>query len=76
MRVNADGTGTLVRAAFQARVKRFIFVSTDEVYGQSLEQVSSNQSEQTFEPQHDNYIYDKNNTTCLIQFTFTSVPAV
>lgn len=38
MRVNADGTGVLVRAAFHARVKRFIYVSTDEVYGPSLHQ--------------------------------------
>ncbi|KAA0712677.1 dTDP-D-glucose 4,6-dehydratase [Triplophysa tibetana] len=38
MHVNADGTDMLVRAAFQARVRQFIFVSTDEVYGQSLKQ--------------------------------------
>lgn len=38
MRVNADGTGVLIRAAFEARVQRFIYISTDEVYGDSLEQ--------------------------------------
>ncbi|XP_051569082.1 dTDP-D-glucose 4,6-dehydratase-like [Myxocyprinus asiaticus] len=38
MRVNADGTAVLVRAAFEARVARFIYVSTDEVYGHSLDQ--------------------------------------
>ncbi|ROK31085.1 dTDP-D-glucose 4,6-dehydratase [Anabarilius grahami] len=38
MRVNADGTGVLVRAALEARVRRFIYISTDEVYGDSLDQ--------------------------------------
>lgn len=38
MRVNAEGTGVLIRAAFEARVQRFVYISTDEVYGDSLEQ--------------------------------------
>ncbi|KAK2889694.1 hypothetical protein Q8A67_015069 [Cirrhinus molitorella] len=38
MRVNADGTGVLIRAAFEAQVQRFVYISTDEVYGDSLEQ--------------------------------------
>lgn len=41
MHVNADGTGVLVRAALEARVRRFIYISTDEVYGDSLDQVRS-----------------------------------
>lgn len=41
MRVNVDGTGVLVRAALEARVRRFIYISTDEVYGDSLDQVRS-----------------------------------
>ncbi len=39
MRVNAEGTGVLIRAAFEARVQRFVYISTDEVYGDRLEQV-------------------------------------
>ncbi|KAG1930188.1 trifunctional UDP-glucose 4,6-dehydratase/UDP-4-keto-6-deoxy-D-glucose 3,5-epimerase/UDP-4-keto-L-rhamnose-reductase RHM1 [Pimephales promelas] len=38
MRVNVDGTGVLVRAALRARVQRFIYISTDEVYGHSVDQ--------------------------------------
>lgn len=41
-RVNVDGTAVLLQAAHQAqhRLRRFVYVSTDEVYGASLEQVS------------------------------------
>lgn len=41
-RVNVDGTAVLLQAAHQAqhRPQRFVYVSTDEVYGASLEQVS------------------------------------
>ena len=41
-RVNIDGTRVLLAAAHQARHRpqRFIYVSTDEVYGASLDQVS------------------------------------
>ncbi|XP_067314775.1 dTDP-D-glucose 4,6-dehydratase-like isoform X2 [Pseudorasbora parva] len=35
MRVNVDGTAILVRAALKAQVRRFIYISTDEVYGDS-----------------------------------------
>ncbi|XP_075873564.1 dTDP-D-glucose 4,6-dehydratase [Nelusetta ayraudi] len=40
-RVNVDGTAVLLQAAHQAqhRPQRFVYVSTDEVYGASLEQV-------------------------------------
>lgn len=40
-RVNVDGTAVLLQAAHQAqhRLRRFVYVSTDEVYGPSLEQV-------------------------------------
>lgn len=39
--VNIDGTGILLGAAHQARhqLQRFIYVSTDEVYGAGVEQV-------------------------------------
>ncbi|XP_073899243.1 dTDP-D-glucose 4,6-dehydratase isoform X2 [Castor canadensis] len=36
--VNVYGTHVLVRAAHEARVERFIYISTDEVYGGSLDQ--------------------------------------
>lgn len=38
MRVNVDGTAVLVRAALEASVQRFIYISTDEVYGDSVDQ--------------------------------------
>ncbi|TRY54028.1 hypothetical protein DNTS_003503 [Danionella cerebrum] len=38
MQVNVEGTRVLVRAALQAGVQRFIYISTDEVYGESLQQ--------------------------------------
>lgn len=40
--VNVDGTKVLLAAAYQARhqPRRFIYVSTDEVYGASTDQVS------------------------------------
>ncbi|XP_026874206.2 dTDP-D-glucose 4,6-dehydratase isoform X2 [Electrophorus electricus] len=37
MYVNAEGTSFLLQAAFAARVEKFIYMSTDEVYGDSLE---------------------------------------
>lgn len=40
MHVNADGTNVLVQAAFDAGVDKFIYISTDEVYGGSLDKVS------------------------------------
>lgn len=40
MRVNVDGTAVLVRAALEASVQRFIYISTDEVYGDSVDQVN------------------------------------
>ncbi|KAK7145372.1 hypothetical protein R3I94_011468 [Phoxinus phoxinus] len=46
MRVNVDGTGVLVRAALQARVQRFIYISTDEVYGHGLGQPFDERSPQ------------------------------
>lgn len=39
--VNVYGTHVLVSAAHEARVEKFIYVSTDEVYGGSLDKVSS-----------------------------------
>ncbi|XP_031217514.1 dTDP-D-glucose 4,6-dehydratase isoform X3 [Mastomys coucha] len=36
--VNVYGTHVLVNAAYEARVEKFIYVSTDEVYGGSLDQ--------------------------------------
>lgn len=38
--VNVYGTHVLVNTAYEARVEKFIYVSTDEVYGGSLDQVS------------------------------------
>lgn len=38
--VNVYGTHVLVSAAHEARVEKFIYVSTDEVYGGSLDKVS------------------------------------
>lgn len=37
--VNVEGTRVLLQAAHKAGVKRFIYASTDEVYGESTEQV-------------------------------------
>ncbi|KAL7825706.1 hypothetical protein SRHO_G00334440 [Serrasalmus rhombeus] len=37
MHVNADGTNVLLQAAFEAGVEKFIYMSTDEVYGDSLD---------------------------------------
>ncbi|XP_030638082.1 dTDP-D-glucose 4,6-dehydratase [Chanos chanos] len=37
MHVNSEGTRVLLRAAFEAGVQKFIYVSTDEVYGDSLD---------------------------------------
>jgi dTDP-glucose 4,6-dehydratase len=45
--VNVYGTHVLVRAAHEARVERFIYISTDEVYGGSLDQVSLENTERT-----------------------------
>lgn len=39
--VNVYGTHVLVNAAYEARVEKFVYVSTDEVYGGSLDEVSS-----------------------------------
>ncbi|XP_076872041.1 dTDP-D-glucose 4,6-dehydratase [Brachyhypopomus gauderio] len=39
MHVNADGTSILLQAAFEAGVEKFIYLSTDEVYGDSLDKV-------------------------------------
>ncbi|XP_023651891.1 dTDP-D-glucose 4,6-dehydratase isoform X1 [Paramormyrops kingsleyae] len=36
--VNVEGTRVLLQAAHKAEVKRFIYASTDEVYGESTEQ--------------------------------------
>lgn len=38
--VNVYGTHVLVSAAHEAKVEKFIYVSTDEVYGGSLDKVS------------------------------------
>ncbi|XP_066521583.1 dTDP-D-glucose 4,6-dehydratase-like isoform X2 [Hoplias malabaricus] len=37
MHVNADGTRVLLQAAFEAGVDKFIYISTDEVYGDSVD---------------------------------------
>ncbi|CAB1327777.1 unnamed protein product [Coregonus sp. 'balchen'] len=34
--VNVEGTRVLLKAAFEAKVEKFIYISTDEVYGESL----------------------------------------
>uniref|UniRef100_A0AAY5K1E4 dTDP-D-glucose 4,6-dehydratase n=1 Tax=Esox lucius TaxID=8010 RepID=A0AAY5K1E4_ESOLU len=34
---NVEGTQVLLKSAFEARVEKFIYVSTDEVYGESLD---------------------------------------
>lgn len=39
MHVNAAGTSVLLQAAFESGVEKFIYMSTDEVYGDSLEKV-------------------------------------
>jgi dTDP-glucose 4,6-dehydratase len=38
--VNVEGTRMLLKAAFEAMVEKFIYISTDEVYGESLYKVS------------------------------------
>lgn len=38
--VNVYGTNVLVAAAHEANVEKFVYVSTDEVYGGSTDQVS------------------------------------
>lgn len=40
MHVNAAGTTLLLQAAFESGVEKFIYMSTDEVYGDSLDKVS------------------------------------
>lgn len=40
--VNVYGTYILLRAAYKANVEKFVYVSTDEVYGGSCDKVSSN----------------------------------
>lgn len=40
MHVNAAGTALLLQAAFESGVEKFIYMSTDEVYGDSLDKVS------------------------------------
>nr|ACO09674.1 dTDP-D-glucose 4,6-dehydratase [Osmerus mordax] len=36
-RVNVEGTRVLLKGAFDAKVAKFVYISTDEVYGQSLD---------------------------------------
>lgn len=38
--VNVYGTSVLVAAAHEANVEKFVYVSTDEVYGGSTDEVS------------------------------------
>ena len=38
-RVNVEGTRVLLKGAFDAKVDKFVYISTDEVYGQSLDKV-------------------------------------
>jgi len=38
--VNVYGTNVLVAAAHEANVEKFVYVSTDEVYGGSTDEVS------------------------------------
>lgn len=38
--MNVYGTNVLVAAAHEANVEKFVYVSTDEVYGGSTDQVS------------------------------------
>lgn len=40
MHVNAAGTSVLLQAAFESGVEKFIYMSTDEVYGDSVDKVS------------------------------------
>lgn len=40
MHVNVAGTTVLLQAAFESGVEKFIYMSTDEVYGDSLDKVS------------------------------------
>uniref|UniRef100_A0A8C7PFE6 NAD(P)-binding domain-containing protein n=1 Tax=Oncorhynchus mykiss TaxID=8022 RepID=A0A8C7PFE6_ONCMY len=37
--VNVEGTRVLLKEAFEAKVEKFIYISTDEVYGESLHKV-------------------------------------
>lgn len=43
--VNVYGTNVLVAAAHEANVEKFVYVSTDEVYGGSTDEVSSKMHE-------------------------------
>lgn len=38
--VNSYGTHILLNAAYEARVEKFVYISTDEVYGGSLSEVA------------------------------------
>lgn len=40
-RVNVEGTRVVLKGAFEAKVEKLIYISTDEVYGESLDEVSS-----------------------------------
>lgn len=40
MHVNAAGTTVLLQAACKFEVEKFIYMSTDEVYGDSVDKVS------------------------------------
>lgn len=40
MHVNAAGTTVLLQAAYKFKVEKFIYMSTDEVYGDSVDKVS------------------------------------
>lgn len=43
-RVNVEGTHVLLKAAFDAKVDKFVYISTDEVYGESLDKAFEERS--------------------------------
>uniref|UniRef100_A0A674BGB8 TDP-glucose 4,6-dehydratase n=1 Tax=Salmo trutta TaxID=8032 RepID=A0A674BGB8_SALTR len=60
--VNVEGTRVLLKAAFEAKVEKFIYISTDEVYGESLYKVNETSPRRPSNP----YSVSKAATECLV----------
>uniref|UniRef100_A0A8C7M7G1 dTDP-D-glucose 4,6-dehydratase n=1 Tax=Oncorhynchus kisutch TaxID=8019 RepID=A0A8C7M7G1_ONCKI len=60
--VNVEGTRVLLKAAFEAKVEKFIYISTDEVYGESLYKVNETSPRRPNNP----YSVSKAAAECLV----------
>uniref|UniRef100_A0A4W5PID6 TDP-glucose 4,6-dehydratase n=1 Tax=Hucho hucho TaxID=62062 RepID=A0A4W5PID6_9TELE len=60
--VNVEGTRVLLKAAFEAKVEKFIYISTDEVYGESLYKVNETSPRRPNNP----YSVSKATAECLV----------